>query len=241
MTRVEDFSGAVLAGVAASWHQHSGVRVSEPLHVWITVEGQGTYRFHTSGGGSLDVSAGVPHEDYDMEPYGEVSVEWGTPLPLGERVGQRIEGVSRLRQDPPGAEVGVALHFAAGAVAVAKSRRRPGCWVLAWRRLVCRRGGRGRLAPKCRSRVGSARDFRPMRRRLRRPSLTRTGHYRPQQVGQRTVREGPLWPLLPREIGQRGVFFICPDGTAHTEASICIASGRRSEAALALLTVSRRA
>jgi len=89
------------------------------MHVWLIVEGQGTYRLHTSGDGSLDVSAGVPHEDYHMEPHGEVAVEPGTPLPLGERVGQRIEGVSWLRQDPPGTEVGVVLHFAVGAVAVA--------------------------------------------------------------------------------------------------------------------------
>ena len=119
MTHAENFTGAVLVGVAASWHQHSGIRDSEPLHVWLTVQGQGTFRFHTSGDGSLDVSAGAPHEDYVMEPHGEVAVEPGTPRPLGERVGQRIEAVSRLRQDPPGAEVGVVLHFDVGAVAVA--------------------------------------------------------------------------------------------------------------------------
>jgi hypothetical protein len=119
VAHADDFTGALLTGVAASWHQDAGVRDSEPLHVWLTVEGHGSYRFHTSGDGSLEVSAGVPHLDYDMERYGEVAVEPGTPLLLGERLGQRIEGVSRLRQDPPGAEVGVVLHFPVGAVAVA--------------------------------------------------------------------------------------------------------------------------
>ena len=56
--RPEDLVGSVLAGVAASWHQSEDVRGPGPVHVWLTVDGRGTYRFHTAGDGSLDIAAG---------------------------------------------------------------------------------------------------------------------------------------------------------------------------------------
>jgi hypothetical protein len=113
----EELAGMLL-GVTASWHEQEGARSSEPVHVWISVERVGTVRLHTPGDGTLEIAVGDPYDPYDMQECGGVSVGEG-PDALVERVGQRIEDVSRLRQDPPGMEVGIVLHFREGPVGIA--------------------------------------------------------------------------------------------------------------------------
>ena len=88
------------------------------VHVWLSVERLGTLRLHTPGDGSLEIAAGEPYEPYDMQESGSVALGEG-PEALVERVGQRIEDVSRLQQAPPGMQVGLVLHFQDGSVGVA--------------------------------------------------------------------------------------------------------------------------
>jgi hypothetical protein len=118
-TSPEDLLG-VLTDVVASWIRLPGQeRVPLPVHVWLTIEGVGTRKLHTPGAGSVGILDVAPHEGYDMGKYGHVEVERGTPGVLGSRVGQRIQRVSHLWQDPPGEEVGFVLHFGDSSVAIA--------------------------------------------------------------------------------------------------------------------------
>jgi len=118
-TLPEDLLG-VLTHVAASWIRLPGHdRVPLPVHVWITVEGLGTRKLHTPGAGAIGILDETPHAGYRMGPHGTVEVECGTPVTLGERLGQEIKQVGRLWGDPPGEEVGFVLHFEEGSVGIA--------------------------------------------------------------------------------------------------------------------------
>ena len=118
-TAPEDLRG-VLTDVVASWIRlPERERVPLPLHVWLTIEGLGTRKLHTPGAGGIGILDEAAHEGYDMGRNGVVEVERDTPQILGSRVGQTIDRVSHLWQQPPGEEVGFVLHFAGGAVAIA--------------------------------------------------------------------------------------------------------------------------
>ena len=54
-----------------------------------------------------------------MGEHGRIVLERRAPTALSNRVGERIESVSRLFQDPPGAIVGMLLNFRDHSVGIA--------------------------------------------------------------------------------------------------------------------------
>jgi hypothetical protein len=118
-TTPEDLVG-ILTDVSASWLTPMGrSRVPLPLFLWLTIEGVGTRKLHTPGSGGVAILNEPVPSSYDMAEYGRVVVESGSPQVLGARVGQRIEAVGRLWQEPPGEEAGFVLHFGDGSIAIA--------------------------------------------------------------------------------------------------------------------------
>jgi hypothetical protein len=113
----EAIVGHTLAGVSSSWHEFEGSRSAEPVHVWLRLDGLGTLRLHTLNG--LVITPDDVGEPYDMGEHGRLLVEESGPSALIERVGERVEGVSRLDQAPPGASVGMVLHFQRASVGIA--------------------------------------------------------------------------------------------------------------------------
>lgn len=113
----EAIVGDTLAGVSSSWHELEGRRTEEPVHVWLCLAGLGNLRLSTLNG--LIITSVDVHEPYDMGVYGRVLVDRSGPGALIERVGERVEGVSRLEQSPPGSSVGMVLHFQRGSVGIA--------------------------------------------------------------------------------------------------------------------------
>lgn len=109
--------GHTLVGVSSSWHEFEGRRSAEPVHVWLFLDGLGNLRLHTLNG--LVITADDVDEPYDMGEHGRLLVEESGPTALMERVGERVEAVSRLDQSPPGATVGIVLHFQRGSVGIA--------------------------------------------------------------------------------------------------------------------------
>ena len=109
--------GHTLAGVSSSWHEFEGRRSAEPVHVWLRLDGLGTLRLHTLNG--LVMTPDGVDEPYDMGEHGRLLVNESGPSALIERVGERVDGVSRLVQYPPGASVGMVLHFQRGSVGIA--------------------------------------------------------------------------------------------------------------------------
>jgi hypothetical protein len=118
-TSPEDLQGT-LTDVAASWLTLPGrTRIPLPLFVWLTIDGLGTRKLHTPGAGGVAILDEPMSPGHDMDEHGHVDVDPGTPQILGVRIGQRIEGVGRLWQEPPGEEVGFVLHFTEGSVGIA--------------------------------------------------------------------------------------------------------------------------
>lgn len=113
----ETFVGRMLMSVSSSWHEFEGQRSTEPIHVWLSFDGLGTLQLHTVSG--LVITTDNPYEPYDMAEHGRVIVEPSGPAALTERVGERIEAVSRLNQSPPDMAVGVLLDFRGGSVGIA--------------------------------------------------------------------------------------------------------------------------
>ena len=109
--------GHTLDGVSSSWHEFEGRRSAQPVHVWLSLDGLANLRLHTLNG--LVITPGDVDEPYDMEEYGRLLVEESGPTALIERVGERVEAMSRLHQSPPGATVGIVLHFQRGSVGIA--------------------------------------------------------------------------------------------------------------------------
>jgi hypothetical protein len=88
--------------------------------VWLTIEGLGTRKLHTPGAGSIAILDDLVDLPYAMAEIScTVEVEPGTPEVLGARIGQAIEAISLLWQEPPGEEVGFTLHFRDGSVGIA--------------------------------------------------------------------------------------------------------------------------
>ena len=113
----EALASRTLMSVSSSWHEYAGERSADPVHVWITLSGIGTLQLHTlSGLVIVERPEGTP---VDMQEYGRIVVEPGTPPALNRWAGQHIERVSRLRQTPPDMTVGMVLHFRDGSVAMA--------------------------------------------------------------------------------------------------------------------------
>lgn len=110
-----------LTGVTGSWLHPTGPdRVPVPIHVWLTIDGLGTKKLHTPGAGSIAILDEPVHEPYAMDEIpGVVEVETGTPEVLSARIGQSIEAIRPLWQEPPGEEVGFILHFHDGDVGIA--------------------------------------------------------------------------------------------------------------------------
>ena len=73
---------------------------------------------HTAGSGALALHAEEPYPAYDMQQHGRVLVVDERPPVLAAHVGELIESVSHLDQDPPGMRVGVVLAFPTGAVGI---------------------------------------------------------------------------------------------------------------------------
>lgn len=113
----EAFIGRTLVSVSSAWHEFEGQRGAVPVHIWLSVDGLGTLQLHTLNG--LVISTDSPYEPYEMVEHGRVLVEPSGPAVLLERVGERIEAVSRLTQSPPGMTVGLLLAFRAGSVGLA--------------------------------------------------------------------------------------------------------------------------
>lgn len=113
----EALAGHVLGDVTSSWHELDGRRSAEPVHVWLSVEELGTLRLHTLNG--LVITLDEVDDSVEMAEYGRIVVERGAPTALNSRLGERIERVSRLVQQPPGATVGMLLHFRHHAVGIA--------------------------------------------------------------------------------------------------------------------------
>ena len=113
----EALAGLTLVSVSSSWHEYAGERSADPVHVWITVSEIGTLQLHTMSGLVITVEPeGTP---VDMQEYGRIVMERNAPPALSRWVDQRIERVSRLRQSPPDAAVGMVLHFRDGSVGIA--------------------------------------------------------------------------------------------------------------------------
>jgi hypothetical protein len=113
----EALIGHTLMGVSSSWHEFEGRRCAQPVHVWLSFDGLGTLRLHTLNG--LVIGSGDVYEPYDMGEHGRMLVEESSPTSLVDRVGDHVETVSRLYQAPPGATVGMVLHFQGGSVGMA--------------------------------------------------------------------------------------------------------------------------
>lgn len=113
----EALTGHVLTDVTSSWHEFEGMRSTEPVHVWLSFKELGTLRLHTLNG--LAITVNEVGASADMGEYGRIVMERGAPPALSNRVGERIESVSRLFQQPPGAPVGMVLHFRHHSVGIA--------------------------------------------------------------------------------------------------------------------------
>jgi hypothetical protein len=113
----ETIVGHTLAGVSSSWHDFQGRRSARPVRVWLHLDGLGTLRLHTLNG--LVITSDDVDQPHELGEYGRILVEEPGPTALIERVGERIDEVSRLDQDPPGMTVGFVLHFPGDSVAVA--------------------------------------------------------------------------------------------------------------------------
>ena len=109
--------GHTLAGVSSSWHEIEGRRSAQPVHVWLSLDGLANLWLHTLNG--LVITPGDVYETYDMEEHGRILVGEAGPTALIEHVGERVEAVSRLQQSPPGATVGIVLHFQRASVGIA--------------------------------------------------------------------------------------------------------------------------
>ena len=82
-----------------------------PVHAWLTVEGLGTRKLHTAGAGFVAILDELPHASYDIDGRTTIEVDPGTPAILADKLGQSIDRVSALWQEPPGDVVGFVLHF----------------------------------------------------------------------------------------------------------------------------------
>lgn len=87
------------------------------MHVWLSLEELGTLRLRTLNG--LVITVYEVDTSVDMGEYGRLVVERGATTALSSRLGERIESVSRLFQQPPGATVGMLLHFRHHSVGIA--------------------------------------------------------------------------------------------------------------------------
>lgn len=113
----EAIVGHTLIGVSSSWHEFEGRRSAEPVHLWLSFDGLGTLRLHSLNG--LMITSDDVYDPDDMGEHGRILVEQSGPTSLVERVGEHVERVSRLDQAPPGASVGIVLHFPGGSVGIA--------------------------------------------------------------------------------------------------------------------------
>jgi hypothetical protein len=113
----EALTGHVLTDVTSSWHEFEGKRSTAPGHVWLSLEELGTLRLRTLNG--LMITVDEVDTSVDMGEYGRIVVERDVPTALSSRLGERIESVSRLFQQPPGATVGMLLHFRHHSVGIA--------------------------------------------------------------------------------------------------------------------------
>jgi hypothetical protein len=113
----EALTGHVLTDVTGSWHEFEGKRSTEPVNVWLSLEELGTLRLHTLNG--LVITLDEVDASVDIGEYGRIVEQRGVPTALSSRLGERIESVSRLFQQPLGTTVGMLLHFPHHSVGIA--------------------------------------------------------------------------------------------------------------------------
>lgn len=122
--------GHVLRATVASWHMLDGVVSVDPVHIWLDFEGLGWVRLHTPGDGSLGITREEPGHAVDMQEYGSIEIRPSTPEAMTSLVGERLDAVAGLWQQPPGHAVGWVLF--AGDLAVGLANLSDELTVAAW-------------------------------------------------------------------------------------------------------------
>ncbi len=113
----QELIGKKLLRVTTSWHQFPDAEPSL-LHMWLHLDDLGIVRFHTPDDG-LDLRLDEPHEPYDMDEYGHVTVEDDSPaFPVSRFISQRIVDVREVWHLGIGRSVGLVLCFATGNIRV---------------------------------------------------------------------------------------------------------------------------
>ncbi|MBN6053568.1 hypothetical protein JYK22_16625, partial [Nonomuraea sp. RK-328] len=87
--------------------------------MWLHLAGLRPVRFHTAPDDSLDLSADQPHDSYDMEEYGRVSVDPAPQnFPMSRFLGQSVREAHRIIDHQFEVEVGLWLAFDRGEVCI---------------------------------------------------------------------------------------------------------------------------
>ncbi|TQF06391.1 hypothetical protein E6W39_34485 [Kitasatospora acidiphila] len=114
-----DLVGRRLDRVVCSWlHAREPSDAPELLHMWLALDGLGTVRFHTLDH-HLDLQPDEPHEPYDMDELGHVTVgDAPADFPLAPFVGSRIRFVRPVQRLTLNALVGFEAGFPTGSVRI---------------------------------------------------------------------------------------------------------------------------
>ncbi|MFI6585521.1 hypothetical protein [Embleya sp. NPDC050493] len=119
MINAEDLIGRRLLRVTTSWHHYPDTEPSL-LHMWLHLDDLGPVRFHTLGD-DLDLRIDEPHDHYDLDEYGHVTVEDDpADFPMSPFVDRRIVSLRPIRYRDADIDyvTGVTLQFESGDIRV---------------------------------------------------------------------------------------------------------------------------
>lgn len=100
-------------------YEHDGAVDELPVHIWLDVETVGQVRCHCAPSGALTLTVEPPYATVEMQDLGRVVLREAEPVVLMRQVGEAVQQVLLLDQDPPGMTVGFVLVLPSGSVAVA--------------------------------------------------------------------------------------------------------------------------
>ncbi|MEV1005519.1 hypothetical protein [Nonomuraea sp. NPDC050202] len=108
-----------LLQVTVSWHAHTSDDQASLVHMWLHMSDLGPVRVHTAPDASLELTLDQPHNSYDMDEYGQVTVGPATEDFLMSRfIGQSIRAVHRIIDHRIETEIGLRLELDHGEVRI---------------------------------------------------------------------------------------------------------------------------
>lgn len=108
-----------LLQVTVSWHTHPSDDQASLVHMWLHISDLGPVRFHTAPDASLELTLDQPHDSYDMDEYGQVTVGPAAEDFLMSRfIGQSIRAVHRIIDHRIETEIGLRLELDHGEVRI---------------------------------------------------------------------------------------------------------------------------